>query len=80
MRPEALLRRIRADRHNVRFGDFIRLIEAHGFVFARQNGSHCIYKHSCGATLVLQERHGEAKEHQIARFLEMADAYGLRLR
>ena len=80
MRPEALLRRIRADRHNVRFSDFIRLARALGFRFHRQEGSHGIYKHPCGAVLDLQPRAGEAKPYQIEHLLEAVDAFGLSLR
>ncbi|MCX5794801.1 MAG: type II toxin-antitoxin system HicA family toxin [Elusimicrobia bacterium] len=80
MKPEELLRRIRTERHNVRFRDFIRLAEAHGFGFDRQHGSHCVYKHPCGAVLNLQERDGEAKPYQLLQFLELVDAYGLRMR
>ncbi|MBI5241500.1 MAG: type II toxin-antitoxin system HicA family toxin [Elusimicrobia bacterium] len=79
MRPEALLRRIRTDRHNLRFSDFIRLVQAFGFRFDRQDGSHRVYRHPCGARLVLQERHGEAKPYQVAQFLEKVHERGLRM-
>lgn len=78
MRNKALLQRIRSGaRQNVRFADFTRLVEAHGFVFAGQAGSHRGYKHLCGAVLTLQEKDGEAKPYQIAQFLHIVDAYGL---
>lgn len=73
-----MLRRIRSGaKRNVRFADFARLIEAHGFVFAGQAGSHRGYKHSCGAVLNLQEKDGEAKPYQITQFLKIVDAYNL---
>lgn len=76
-----MLRRIRQGaKHNVRFADFIRLVEAYGFVFAGQTGSHKGYRHPCGAVLTLQEKDGEAKPYQITQFLKMADAYNLRMR
>lgn len=80
MKPDALLQRIRTKRHNVRFWDFIRLVEAHGFEFAGQAGSHRGYRHPCGAVLNLQERDGEAKPYQIGQFLQMVDAFGLEMR
>ena len=78
MRNKALLQRIRSGaKSNIRFADFIRLVEAHGFVFAGRSGSHQGYKHFCGAVLNLQEKGGEAKPYQITQFLKIADAYGL---
>ncbi|MFA6434308.1 MAG: type II toxin-antitoxin system HicA family toxin [Elusimicrobiales bacterium] len=78
MRNEVLLGRIRSGaKRNVRFADFIRLVEAHGFKFAGQAGSHRGYRHDCGAVLNLQEKDGEAKPYQITQFLKIADAYGL---
>lgn len=61
----------------MRFADLVRLVEAHGFVFAGREGSHRGYKHVCGAVLNLQEKDGEAKPYQIAQFLKIVDAYGL---
>ena len=81
MRNELLLRRIRSGaRRNVRFSDLVRLVEAHGFVFAGQEGSHRGYRHACGAVLNLQEKDGEAKPYQINQFLKIVDAYGLTLK
>ena len=78
MRNDVLLQRIRSGaKRNIRFADFVRLAEAHGFVFAGQVGSHRGYKHSCGAVLNLQEKDGEAKPYQITQFLKIVDAYGL---
>ena len=62
---------------NIRFTDFVGLVEAHGFIFAGQEGSHRGYKHSCGAVLSLQEKGGEAKPYQITQFLKIVDAYSL---
>ena len=81
MRNDVLLQRIRSGaKRNIRFADFARLVEAHGFVFAGQAGSHRGYKHSCGAVLTLQEKDGEAKPYQITQFLKIVDAYGLTMR
>ncbi|MBI4668159.1 MAG: type II toxin-antitoxin system HicA family toxin [Elusimicrobia bacterium] len=78
MRNDILLQRIRSGaKRNIRFADFAGLVEAHGFVFAGQEGSHKGYKHSCGAVLNLQKKEGEAKPYQITQFLKIVDAYGL---
>lgn len=76
-----MLQRIRLGaKRNIRFADFARLVEAHGFVFAGQAGSHRGYKHPCGAILTLQEKDGEAKPYQITQFLKIVDAYGLTMK
>jgi hypothetical protein len=80
MKPEKLLERIRTDKHNVRFWDFVRLVEAVGFKFAGQVGSHRGYRHPCGAILNLQDRDGEAKPYQIGQFLQLVGEYGLKMR
>lgn len=79
MRPAALLQKLQTKRNNVRFGDFIRLIEAMGFTFDRQVGSHRLYRHTCGAVLNLQEIDGEAKPYQIKQFLLAVEENGLKL-
>lgn len=80
MKNDVLLRKIRSGaKNNVRFSDFIRLIEAHGFIFAGQTGSHKGYKHHCGAVLTLQEKDREAKPYQITQFLKIVEAYGLKM-
>ena len=81
MKIELLLRRIRqGSKNNVRFTDFIKLVEAYGFVFAGQVGSHKGYRHPCGAVLTLQEKDGEAKPYQISQFLKSVDAFNLQIR
>ena len=79
MKNAALLKRIRTSRNNVRFGDFVRLVEAMGFEFDRRVGSHAFYRHPCGAVLNLQEFGGEAKPYQIRQFLAAVDENGLEL-
>lgn len=79
MKAEALLARIRAKRQNVRFSDFVALIEALGFTHDRQRGSHIAYRHACGAVLNIQRVGGEAKSYQIVQLLHIVDAYGLKL-
>ncbi len=80
MKARALLARIRIKRQNVRFSDFVALIEALGFAFDRQRGSHKAYRHPCGAVLNIQESGGEAKSYQIVQLLQAVDAYGLKLK
>ena len=79
MKNKALLARIATKKQNVRFSDFVRLVEAMGFILDRQKGSHYSYRHACGAVLTLQEKGGQAKPYQISQFLSAIEAYGLKL-
>ena len=80
MKTAALLARIRTRRRNVRFSDFVMLIQALGFERDRQRGSHIAYRHACGSILNIQNAGGEAKSYQIAQLLHAVDAYGLKLK
>lgn len=65
---------------DVRFRDFIRVVEAFGFRHKRTKGSHRIYVHpKVSRPLNLQPRGGRAKPYQIAQLLEIIEAFGLRM-
>lgn len=74
-----LYERVRISQTNVRFGDLILLVEAFGFVLARQRGSHLIYKHNAvERVLNLQPERGDtAKPYQVREFLRMVQRYDL---
>lgn len=73
-----LLQKLLAGSRNIRFRDFIRLVEAFGFTHARTTGSHRIYVHSSvPVPLNLQPLDGEAKPYQIKQFLELVEGYNL---
>jgi hypothetical protein len=71
MNPKRLWKRIQQGSvHNIDFDDFddfVRLVQAFGFDFERQRGSHQIYRHP----LVLEKlnlqplRDGSAKPYQV---------------
>ena len=65
----------------LRFEEFIALIEAFGFVFRRQRGSHRIYSRAdVGERVNVQPRSdGKAKAEQVREFLQMVERHGLRL-
>lgn len=69
-RCEKLLARARAVPGGLRFEEVCRLAECHGFAFARQRGSHRMYKRS-GSLLVMnfQDDGGAAKEYQVRQLL-----------
>ena len=81
MNPERLLRRLSAGGlSNVRFGDFVRLVEAVGFELKRVSGSHRVFVHPRAREILsLQDVEGEAKPYQIRQFLRLVERYDLRI-
>ena len=82
MRPEKLLRRIRAGQtENVRFGDLVRLLKALGFVETRTRGSHHWFAHAtCEAHISVQPHGSKAKAYQLRQLLGRIEKYNLSLR
>jgi hypothetical protein len=63
---------------NLRFGNFVRLVEAFGFDLERINGSHHIYFHrDLPVSLNLQPLNGQAKAYQVEQFLLLVESLGL---
>jgi len=80
MNKQKLLARVVSSRKNVRFRDFIILLEAFGFVYKRTVGSHNIYKHNdIPIPFSVQERKGEAKPYQVEQFLALVEEYDLKM-
>src|SRR5258708_7256899 len=65
---------------NIRFGEFVALIEGFGFTLDRIAGSHHIFKHpSVPMPLSVQTVKGKAKPYQVRLLLEWIEQYGLHL-
>jgi hypothetical protein len=84
MEESKLLRRCQAGhKNNVKFRDFIKLIESMGFVYSHKRGSHEYYDHPKTVDpeeqLDLQNDKGEAKSYQIDQFLDLVKKYNLTL-
>lgn len=80
MKPQKVLQKILSGSKNVRFTDFIGLVEAFGFRLERVNGSHHIFTHPDVPELVnLQEVKGEVKPYQVRQFMKLVERYDLRL-
>jgi predicted RNA binding protein YcfA (HicA-like mRNA interferase family) len=75
-----LLRQALSGSKNIRFADFVSLVEAFGFRRVRRSGSHQVFERS-GVTelLNLQIRKAKAKPYQIKQFLELVEKYNLKL-
>jgi predicted RNA binding protein YcfA (HicA-like mRNA interferase family) len=74
-----LLARTRNNPRDVRFSDLLTLVDAAGYVFKRQVGSHRQYWHPrANVALNLQpDSNGKAKPYQVREFLDAVDDHGL---
>lgn len=80
MNEKRLLLRILSGSKNIRFNDFVGLVEAFGFRLSRVNGSHHIFTHPDVQELVnIQNANGQAKSYQIRQFLKLVEQYNLQL-
>ena len=80
MNPHKTLILVLQGSRNVRFADFVRLVEAFGFHLARVSGSHHHFSRpSIPEALNLQAYHGDAKPYQVRQFLKLVEKYGLKL-
>jgi predicted RNA binding protein YcfA (HicA-like mRNA interferase family) len=80
MNKQKLLRQALAGSKNMRFADFVSLVEAFGFRRVRTSGSHQIFERPGVAELLnLQNSKGKAKRYQIKQFLELVELYNLEL-
>ena len=83
MKPDRLYERVKhGHKHNVRFADFVALMEAFGFEHTRTKGSHNWYVHETGQVRmsVQPDRNGNAKAYQIADFLKYVAEHALSMK
>ena len=58
----------------MRFSELCQLAECYGFTFARQKGSHCMYKKPGQIGLMnFQDDGGKAKEYQVKQLLAVIE-------
>ena len=80
MNKRKLLEKIQNGSKNLRYSDFVTLIEAFGFEHIRAKGSHEIFKREGVAdTINIQNRNGYAKSYQVKQFLSTIEQYNLKL-
>ena len=78
MNKRKLLQKALSGSKNIRFGDFVTLVEAYGFRLARVSGGHHIFEHQAVREIVnLQNYKGKAKPYQVAQFLKLVEQYNL---
>jgi len=80
MNKEKFLQSVLDNQKNVKYNDFVNLVESFGFLKKRINGSHAIFKNEeIGEMVNLQNVKGEAKPYQIKQFLAIVEKYNLRM-
>ena len=80
MNKRKLLEKLENNQKNVRYGDFVSLIQAFGFKRTRGEGSHEIFRRTGITDIVnIQNNKGNAKPYQIRQFLSLIEIYDLRL-
>lgn len=81
VKPAKLYQQLVASRGGViSFRDFVRLLEAFGFVHDRTMGSHRQYVHPrVPRPFPVQPVGKDAKKYQVRELLEIVEAYGLHI-
>ena len=80
MNKQKLLRQILNNQKNVKFNDFVTILESFGFSKARTEGSHNIFKNiSVSEIINIQNVNGEAKAYQIRQFFSLVEKYDLKM-
>ena len=80
MNKRKLLERLQNSSKNVKYNDFVVLIEAFGFRIIRTNGSHNVYEREDVPDMVnIQNDKGKAKSYQIKQFLSLVEIHNLSL-
>jgi len=80
MNKQKLLAKIQNNSLNVRYSDFVTIVEAYGFRRTRSNGSHEIYRCKGVVEIVnIQNDNGKAKSYQVKQFLFLIEKYNLKL-
>ena len=80
MNKQKLLRQILNNQKNVKFSDFVTILESFGFYRARTDGSHNIFKNTSVCEIInIQNVNGEAKAYQIRQFFCLIEKYDLKM-
>lgn len=80
MNKRKQLQKILNNQKNVKFNDFVIILEAFGFFLARTDGSHNIFKNNSIAEIInIQNVNGEAKPYQIRQFFSLIEKYNLKM-
>ena len=80
MNKRKLLEKIQNSSKNIKYSDFVTLINAFSFKRIRGEGSHNIYENKDVPEMVnIQNDKGKAKPYQVKQFLSLIEKYNLKL-
>ncbi len=80
MNKRKILQKLLSRSKNIRFSEVVACAEAFGFSLDRVKGSHYIYVHPEVTELLnIQNVKGKAKPYQVRQFLQLVEAYNLKL-
>jgi hypothetical protein len=78
LNKKRLLLKIINNPNNIKFNDFLSIVESFGFMLLRTKGSHNIYfNKDINEMINIQNFRGEAKPYQIKQFLYLVEKYNL---
>ncbi|HLL88485.1 MAG TPA: type II toxin-antitoxin system HicA family toxin [Tepidisphaeraceae bacterium] len=78
MNVRKLLRKAAASPANLRFGEFVTLVQGLGFRHSRTSGGHHIFVHpDVPVPANLQNVGGKAKPYQVRQVLKLVERYNL---
>jgi len=72
--------KIQSNYKNVKYNDFVALVESYGFKCIRTRGSHNIFEcENISEILNIQNDKGDAKPYQIKQFFVLVEKYNLKM-
>jgi hypothetical protein len=80
LNKKKLLQKIVNNPKNIKFNDFVAIVESFGFIKLRAKGSHIIFFNSLINEMInIQNFKGQAKPYQIKQFLYLVEKYNLEM-
>ncbi len=80
MKKRKILAKVLSGSKNIRFDEFVALLEGFGFIFQRTTGSHHIFAHSqIARPFPIQNVKGKAKPYQVDQLMKLVEEYDLLL-
>ena len=80
MNKRKFLQRIIQNQNNIKFNEFVILIESFDFTLDRVSGSYHIFKHLDVSVIInLQKVKDEVKPYQVRQLLKIIEKYNLNL-
>ena len=80
MKKRKILQKVLSGSKNIRFEEFVALLEGFGFTLERIKGSHYLFTHPrIQRSFPIQSDRGKAKPYQVRQLLQLIEQYDLEL-